>query len=98
LTDPFKVGELIDRIGDQILLDLKGRQVTDLAFALTGIDASKLSTLKVPSDSVEENDIWYVRTMAGEQQEAADALYKALRDDGLDTWVLENPEWVNKTG
>ena len=96
MTDPFKVGEHIEKIGDQILLDLKGRQVTDLAFALTGIDASKLTTLKVPSDSVLENDIWYVKTLP-EQEEDAESLYKAIRDDTLDTWALEHTKWVNKT-
>ncbi|GIG66422.1 LCP family protein [Phytomonospora endophytica] len=97
MTNVFKVGELIDKIGDQILLDLKGRQVTDLAFALTDIDASKLTTLKVPSDSVKENEIWYVRTLP-EHEKAAESLYKAIRDDDLATWTLENPDWVNKTG
>ncbi|MEV0647000.1 LCP family protein [Phytomonospora sp. NPDC050363] len=98
MTDPFKVTELIEAIGDQLLLDLKGRAVTDFAYAMRNMDASAMTTLKVPSEPAMIGETSYVVMQPGEQEDTAQELFKALTEDSLDQWALSNPKWVNKTG
>ncbi|GLZ76382.1 transcriptional regulator [Actinorhabdospora filicis] len=98
ITDPFKVGTLIEKIGDQIRVDLKGRTPVDLAFALKGIDATKITTLKVPSEPAMIGDTSYVVIQPGEQEKAAEELFTALQNDTLEDWAVTHPKWVNKTG
>ncbi|GLZ76074.1 hypothetical protein Afil01_08810 [Actinorhabdospora filicis] len=96
LTNPLKVGELIQGIGDQITVSLGGYTAVDYAVALKGIDSSKLTTVKVPSQPQTIDGTSYVVSMPGEQETAAEALYKALREDTLDDWIVAHPQWLNK--
>ncbi|GAA4914339.1 LytR family transcriptional attenuator [Stackebrandtia albiflava] len=95
MTDPTKVGTLIEGIGDQMLLDLGGRSVIDFAFALRGIDPTALTTIRIPSEPMDINGTSYVVTQPGPQEIAAEALYAAVRTDDLSAWVGKNPDWVN---
>ncbi|MFD0558413.1 LytR family transcriptional attenuator [Stackebrandtia endophytica] len=96
ITDPTKVGDLIEEIGDKMLLDLGGRSVSDFVFGLRNIDPSSLETLRVPSEPAEIEGTSYVVMQPGEQEMAAQALFEALRNDTLDDWIAAHPDWVNK--
>ncbi|CAM3223979.1 LCP family protein [Stackebrandtia soli] len=95
ISDPTKVGSLIQEIGDQLVLDLGGHTPVDFAFALRGIQPSKLVNIRVPSEPAEIDDVSYVVIQPGEQQAKSQALFKAIRSDQLDTWVAANPDWIN---
>lgn len=97
VSDPSKVGTLIDEVGSHMRVDLGNQTVTDFAFALRNIDPSSLTTLRVPSESAEIEGTSYVVTQEGEQQQAASSLYKSLREDTLDDWVSSNKAWVNSS-
>ncbi|MGH8794199.1 MAG: LCP family protein [Stackebrandtia sp.] len=97
MSDPTKVGPLVEAIGDQLLMDIGGRSVVDYAFALSGVDISNMLTLRLPSESAEIDGTSYVVTQEGEQQEQADALFEAMRNDTLDQWATDNPEWTNNS-
>ena len=96
ISNPAKVGTLIEAVGDQMLLDLGGHSIVDFAFAMRGIDPSSLSTLRIPSEAAEIDGTSFVMTQPGEQERAAEALYKSIREDDLDTWIAKNPDWLNK--
>lgn len=95
ITDPTKVGTLIEGIGDQVLVDLRGRSVVDFAFALRGIKPDKLVTLRVPSTTGDTDAGSSVIIPPGELAAAADSLFKALVDDDLTQWAKDNPDWIN---
>lgn len=99
-TNPLKVGTLIKDIGSQLVVDLRGMVATDLAFALSGIKPDAMSNVAVPSQPWTEyhadgSKTDYVVTEPGEQEAAAQDLYAAIRDDTLDKWIADNPDWVN---
>jgi LCP family protein required for cell wall assembly len=96
VSDPRKVGTLIEEVGDKMLLDPGKISITDWAVGLRNIDAKSLTTLRVPSEPADIGGTSYVVTQPGEQEEAAQDLYKALVDDTVDEWIAKNPEWVNK--
>lgn len=95
MSDPTKVGPLVEEVGGQVLLDLQGHSVIDFAFAMRNVDVGSLETLRVPSEPVELDGTSYVQIQEGEQQTLADSLFTALREDNLDEWAAENPEWTN---
>lgn len=95
ITDPTKVGTLIQGIGDQVLVDLRGHSVVDFAFALRGIQADKLETLRVPSTTGDTDVGSSVIMPPGELEDTANSLFKAMREDDLVQWAKDNPDWIN---
>lgn len=99
VSDPTKVGPLIDDIGAQLLLDLGDVSPVDFAFAMRNVKPGDLENVKLPSEPSQPNEfgdeIDYVVIREGEQRELADSLYAALRDDTLDEWIEANPDFRN---
>ncbi|HIW63062.1 MAG TPA: LCP family protein [Candidatus Stackebrandtia excrementipullorum] len=95
MSDPTKVGPLIEEIGKNIMLDIGGRTVTNYAVALRNVDIGSMLTLKVPSEPADINGTSYVVTQPGEQEAAAAELYEALQNDTIDQWAAKYPQWVN---
>lgn len=96
IKDPTKVGTLISAMGDQLVVDVGGRSPVDFAWALRGINASSLNTLRVPSEPVDIDGTSYVMTQPGQQEADAQSLYRAIQDDELDDWIKTHPDWTNK--
>jgi LCP family protein required for cell wall assembly len=100
ITDPSKVGALIQDIGSTMTLDLNGSSVSDFAVSLRHIEPSALETVRLPSStSVEYGadgaEIDY-EVIAPQDEETAEALFKAIRDDTMDEWMKDNPDLLNK--
>ncbi|HZE39777.1 MAG TPA: LCP family protein [Stackebrandtia sp.] len=96
VKNPTRVGGLIKKIGDQLILDLGGIKPVDYALALRGVKAGSMQTIKLPSEPQNIDGTSYVVIQPGPEQDAADALFKALKDDTLDAWVKQNPDYLNK--
>ncbi|QSB05023.1 LCP family protein [Natronoglycomyces albus] len=94
-TNPGKIGTLVEGIGEQVTVDFGDTSLTDLVVALRHIDPESFQTMTVPSEPWDYAGTSYVRTMEGEQEIAAQALYEAIRNDRLDEWVAQHPEWTN---
>jgi LCP family protein required for cell wall assembly len=98
-TDPGALTDLLEGFGGSLTLDLpQDVSVTDLVVNLRDIDPNTINTIQVPS-SAETIDydgapLSIVRTHEGEEQEAAEALWQALRDDTVDQWMTQYPDWV----
>lgn len=96
VSNPAKVGDLIAAMAGNLTVDVGNKHTAvDFAFALRGIDVGSMATLRVPSEPAEIDGVSYVLTQPGDQEVAAEALYRAIRDDTLAEWVKHNPDWTN---
>lgn len=96
ITNPTKVGALIEDVGSSLTLDLNGHSNVDYAWALRGIKPNKLSTVRLPSETYNDGMTSYEVLPEGEPQQVADDLFTALKEDTMDEWVKKNPELINK--
>jgi LCP family protein required for cell wall assembly len=90
LTNPVKLDEFIRAVGSAMTVDTGSYSMTDVVFGLRGLNAKQLSGVKVPS---------YNSTVNGQAvvigTPDASTLFAAIRDDTLDTWTRQHPQWVN---
>lgn len=97
--DPAALTELLNGFGDSLTMQLpQGVTVTDLVVSLRDIDPRSIDAVQVPSTPedvyIDGEKISIVRTHEGEEQIAAEALWEALREDTVDQWIAQYPEWV----
>ncbi|MGC9667124.1 LCP family protein [Planosporangium sp. 12N6] len=90
-TNPRKLDSLIRSVGSSLTVDTGGVALADLGYALRGVNPGELVGIKIPSEPQDIGGISYV--IAHEQE--ATALYQAIREDSLDTWIQNNPTWLN---
>jgi LCP family protein required for cell wall assembly len=90
-TNPFKLDSLIRSVGQSLTVDTNGVPLPDLVYALRDVNPGDLVGVKVPSEAQIIGGVSYVLAF----EDRAPPLYDAIRSDNLDTWVLENPDWVN---
>lgn len=88
--DPSKVPGLTKAAGKSLLMD-DSIPLPDLAFTLRNITPANLTGIKVPVQAYNENNTSYQKLVDGKAQE----LFQAVKDSTLDSWVLQNPEYVN---
>jgi len=91
VRNPIKLDQFIRDVGSSLTVDTNGMSVIDLALALHAISPSALDGIKLPSYAEYLGGISYVLPY----QDQAAALYRAIVDDTLDTWVTANQMWVN---
>ena len=96
ITDPTKVGDLIDTVGGSLTYHFRGHTPVDMAFALRGIKPTSMKTVRLPSESSNEGGVSFEAIPEGEPQQTADDLFTSLREDTMDEWIADNPELVNK--
>ncbi|WP_030160981.1 LCP family protein [Glycomyces sp. NRRL B-16210] len=101
--DPAKLTEILNGFGGSLTIDKPDDlTITDLVVNLRDISPDEIAAIQVPSTP--EQIQWggeplsIVRVHEGEQQAAADALWEALKNDALDQWMVEHPEWVKSGG
>jgi LCP family protein required for cell wall assembly len=90
-TNPRKLDSLIRSVGSSLTVDTGGVPFADLVYALRGVSPADLVGIKVPSEPRDLGGISYVVGL----EDQATALYGAIRDDNLDTWVQQGTAWVN---
>lgn len=96
LTDPGKVNGIAGAVGQAARVDeeLSAFGMVDLALSMRDLRANEMTFLTVPTDGT---------GMAGAQsivvydQERADQLWTALRDDDVDAFLTANPDLVTGT-
>lgn len=101
ITDPTKVSSLITDVGSSLVLDtIGGKSIADMVIALRGIKPSTMETVRLPTDSSQEDFTGqlesYETVLPGsEEEQVMNDLFAALRDDTMETWLDENEDLIN---
>ncbi|MGH8876926.1 MAG: LCP family protein [Stackebrandtia sp.] len=96
ITNPPKVGDLIETVGSTLTYHFRGHTPVDMAVALRGVKPSSMQTVRLPSETSTEGGVSFEAIPEGEPQDVTDDLFKALREDTVDKWIAENPDLLNK--
>ncbi|GAA4214190.1 LCP family protein [Actinocatenispora rupis] len=89
LSDPTKMDRVLKAAGKALTMDLNGYTVVDLALAMRKITSDKITTLQVAHQSLGDGN-------ESLQQPVDDQLFKAMRNDDMDNFLLSHPELVSK--
>jgi LCP family protein required for cell wall assembly len=90
-SNPIELDRFIRAVGQSLTVDTNGVSTDELMFALRDVSPGKLLGLEVPSAPDTLGGVSYVIATPD-----APHLYGAIRGDILDSWVVENPTWVNR--
>ena len=93
VTNPSKLSKIVDAAGKGVTLDLGGYSLVNLALALDKITANDIITLQPPHAALWEGGVYEGESL---EQPAADDLFKSLRDDTIDQYLIQHPSVVSK--
>jgi polyisoprenyl-teichoic acid--peptidoglycan teichoic acid transferase len=93
IANPGKLSQIIDAAGKSITLDLGGYSITNLVLALHNITADKIVTLQVPHHSLGTGTDYQGEAL---NQPLGDQLFAAMRDDTMNSFVVQHPELINR--
>ena len=93
LTDPIKLDRVLRTIAQSVTIDTNGHSLIDLVLALRGIKAESLVGIRTPSRPEMMGGTSYVLGEPGMPE-----LWKAIRNDTLDTYAAAHPELLNSLG
>ncbi len=89
-TNPVKFDQFLRAVGSALTVDTGDDRLADLIFGLRHVTPRTLVGVAVPSYPEMIGGVSYILPEA-----LAGSLYKAVREDHLDAWTVENPSWVN---
>ncbi|WP_326551959.1 LCP family protein [Micromonospora sp. NBC_01813] len=93
ITDPMRLGAVLEATGDAVVVGTRGRSVLDFALGLRQLRADDIVLLDLPGTGVTDPAGEYL----GERfTDDADGCFRALRAGTLDQFVLTRPELVNR--
>jgi LCP family protein required for cell wall assembly len=90
MSNPVKLDSVIRDVGQSLTVDTNGVPLDQLVFTLRNVRPASLVGIRLPSYPSTIGGVSYV--LASDQ---ASSLYAAIYTDQLDTWIAENPTWVN---
>jgi LCP family protein required for cell wall assembly len=91
VRNPVALDRLVGAVGGSLTIDTNDLPLDELMYALRNVGSNSVSGITVPSEPRMIGGISYVVGLT-----EAELLYRALRDDALDSWVLGNPSWINQ--
>jgi LCP family protein required for cell wall assembly len=94
ITNPLKIDAVLRAAGNSLIFNGRGHSVVDFAFALKGLRAGSLTTIKLPGKSIFVNGGYQ-----GERLEpVAREVFDALRAGRLDSFMAGHPDLVDGDG
>ncbi|SBT50399.1 transcriptional attenuator, LytR family [Micromonospora narathiwatensis] len=92
VTNPIKLDRVLRAAGESLIFNGRGNSVVDFGLALKNIRADSIVTIKLPGANIGTGSAY-----KGEQLlPAADDFFAAMRDEQLDAFMLEHPEFKQK--
>lgn len=92
VTNPIKLGKVVDAAGQSLSFNGRGHKLVDFAFALRNLRADSIQMIQLPGGGVTENGKYQ-----GEAFEPiADEFFGALKEGTVDAFVMAHPELLNK--
>ncbi|MEW2428154.1 LCP family protein [Micromonospora sp. NPDC047644] len=93
VSNPIKLDKVLRAAGQSLIFNGRGNSVVDFGLALKDIRPNTIEMIKLPGGGVFEG-----KKYLGEQfQDGVPDFFTALHNEQLDPFLLEHPEFVNKT-
>ncbi|MCZ7427593.1 LCP family protein [Micromonospora sp. WMMA1949] len=93
VTNPVKLDRVLRAAGKSLVFNGRGNSVVDFGLALKDIRPDAIETIKLPGGGIGTGSNY-----RGEQLlEPAEDFFTALRTEQLDAFLLEHPDFVQKT-
>jgi LCP family protein required for cell wall assembly len=92
LTDPGRVQRVVKAAGKSFILDTNGRPLGDFVFTLKEIAAADLVMVKI--NSGEFRSLTVGKTSYQYLDEPSQRMFRAVADDGLGAFLMENPQFL----
>ena len=93
VTNPVKLDKVLTAAGRSLTFNGRGRTVLDYAFALKGLRPEQITTIKLSGGSYLEND----RYLGEQLAPGTDALFAAINSDTIGEFLLNNPQFINRS-
>ncbi|MFU8852629.1 LCP family protein [Micromonospora sp. SL1-18] len=92
VTNPLKLDRVLRAAGESLIFNGRGNSVIDFGLALKNIRPDSIETIKLPGAPVLNGSKYQ-----GEQfQPAAEDFFAAMRDEQIDAFILEHPDFKQK--
>ncbi|MEQ4301301.1 LCP family protein [Plantactinospora sp. B6F1] len=92
VTNPMKLDRVIRAAGESLIFNGRGHDLVDFAFALRGLRSDSIQMIKLPGGGVTQGGSY-----RGERfQPIADEFFAAIRAGTVDSFVIGNPELLNR--
>ncbi|MEV4831951.1 LCP family protein [Micromonospora sp. NPDC049257] len=93
VTNPIKLDRVIRAAGQSLTFNGRGSSVVDFAIALKGIRSENVELIKLPGEGIGTGNGYRGERLLP----VADDFFTALGNEKLDAFLLEHPEFRNKT-
>lgn len=92
VTNPIKLDKVLRAAGQSLIFNGRGHSVVDFALALKGLRSNSIETIKLPGGPVTIGGAY-----KGEKlQPAAEDFFAAIRNEQIDAFMLEHPDFKQK--
>ncbi|MEU4422632.1 LCP family protein [Actinoplanes sp. NPDC024001] len=92
VTNPSKLLKVLDAAGDSLTFFGEGHSVVDWGLALRGVSTDDMTLVKLPGGAYQPNGKYLGEQLAPSTEE----FFKALKEDRVAAFLLDNPEYVSK--
>ena len=93
VTNPIKLDKVIRAAGQSLIFNGRGNSVVDFALALKNIRSSSIETIKLPGVPIGTGSAYKGEKLLP----PAHDFFTALRNEQVDAFLLEHPEFKQKT-
>ncbi|HLT10376.1 MAG TPA: LCP family protein [Micromonosporaceae bacterium] len=92
VLNPAKADRVLQAVGKGVIFDGRGRTPSEFGFALRHLRPENVTLIGLPGGSVYSGGTYVGEAL---NKSVKDSYFKALREDRLDEWVKEHPQYVN---
>ncbi|MGN9802799.1 LCP family protein [Micromonospora sp. L32] len=92
VTNPIKLDRVIRAAGQSLTFNGRGNSVVDFAVALKGVRPENVELIKLPGEGLGTGSAYRGERLLP----AADDFFTALKNEQLDAFLLEHPEFRNR--
>jgi polyisoprenyl-teichoic acid--peptidoglycan teichoic acid transferase len=93
VTNPKKLDSVLRAAGNSLIFNGRGNSVIEFGFALRNLRSDSIVMMKLPGRSIIQNGDY----IGEELVSPADDFFTALREGGVESFVLNHPELVNRS-
>ncbi|WP_088979359.1 LCP family protein [Micromonospora coxensis] len=92
VTNPIKLDRVVRAAGQSLTFNGRGNSVVDFALALKGVRAENVELIKLPGEGIGTGSAYRGERLLP----VAEDFFTALKNEQLDAFLLEHPEFRNR--